>query len=135
MAYPPAMADKRSASSSRSPKGPKVTDTARGAVEEVKAAKPGKLAPTKRTNAKTSAPAPSKRTTPKETGRYTPPVPKTQKVSPIWVPILMFGCLLIGMFMIISNYVGLLPDSPNNGWLLGGLGLITVGFITATQYH
>ncbi len=75
------------------------------------------------------------RVTPKGTGRYTPPVPKTQKVSPIWVPIVMFTCLLGGMFMIILNYVSVLPKSPHNGWLLGGLGLITVGFITATRYH
>ncbi len=84
---------------------------------------------------KGGGPGPTKRTTPKETGRYTPPIPKTQKVSPVWVPILMFTCLLVGMAMIISNYVSLLPGSPTNGWLLGGLGLITVGFITATKYH
>jgi hypothetical protein len=47
----------------------------------------------------------------------------------------MFTCLLLGMAMIICNYVSVLPDSPSNGWLLGGLGLITVGFITATKYH
>ncbi len=75
------------------------------------------------------------RATPKGTGRYTPPVPKAQKVSPIWVPIIMFTCLLGGMFMIILNYVSVLPKSPHNGWLLGGLGLITAGFITATRYH
>ncbi|HEV3401112.1 MAG TPA: cell division protein CrgA [Acidimicrobiales bacterium] len=80
-------------------------------------------------------PTVSKRVTPKGTGRYTPPVPKTQKVSPIWVPIIMFTCLLGGMLMIILNYVSVLPKSPHNGWLLGGLGLITVGFITATRYH
>ncbi len=92
-------------------------------------------AATKRTTPKGGGPAATKRTTPKETGRYTPPIPKTQKVSPVWVPILMFTCLLVGMAMIISNYVSLLPGSPTNGWLLGGLGLITVGFITATKYH
>jgi len=92
-------------------------------------------APTKRTTPKGGGPTPAKRTTPKETGRYTAPIPKTQKVSPIWVPILMFSCLLLGMVMIIANYVSLLPGSPTNGWLLGGLGLITVGFITATRYH
>ena len=128
------MANKRSSSGPPSPKGPKATDTARGAAREIRDARAGP-APTKRTTPKGSGPAPTKRTTPKETGRYTPPIPKAEKVSPIWVPILMFTCLLGGMFMIITNYVGLLPDSPNNGWLLGGLGLITVGFITATRYH
>ncbi|HEX2191557.1 MAG TPA: cell division protein CrgA [Acidimicrobiales bacterium] len=85
--------------------------------------------------ARPKGPNPSKRVTPKGSGRYTPPVPKTEKVSPIWVPILMFSCLLLGMLMIILNYVNVLPASPSNGWLLGGLGLITVGFITATKYH
>jgi hypothetical protein len=85
--------------------------------------------------ARPKGPTPSKRVTPKGTGRYTPPVPKAQKVSPVWVPILMFSCLLLGMLMIILNYVNVLPASPSNGWLLGGLGLITVGFITATRYH
>ncbi|MBV8983412.1 MAG: hypothetical protein JO248_03110, partial [Acidimicrobiia bacterium] len=38
------------------------------------------------------------RTTPKKqsvpaTGRYTPPTPKSKKVSPKWVPIVMFTCL------------------------------------------
>ena len=80
-------------------------------------------------------PKSSGRVTPKSTGRYTPPTPKSQKVSPVYVPVIMFGCLLAGMFMIILNYVSVLPGSPHNGWLLGGLGLITAGFITATRYH
>jgi hypothetical protein len=103
---------------------------ARGAKAK---AKGGRATP--KGGAKPKGPTPNKRVTPKGTGRYTPPVPKTQKVSPIWVPILMFGCLLLGMFMIILNYVNVLPASPSNGWLLGGLGLITVGFITATKFH
>jgi len=79
----------------------------------------------------------SKRVTPKGTGsgRYTPPTPRTEKVSPLWVPVLMFTCLGIGMLMIILNYVNVLPKSPHNGWLLGGLGFITAGFITATKFH
>jgi hypothetical protein len=93
--------------------------------------------PASRAKGKPAAKGPttSKRVTPRSTGRYTPPVPKTQKVSPPWVPVLMFSCLLLGMLMIILNYVNVLPSSPSNAWLLGGLGLITVGFITATKYH
>jgi hypothetical protein len=81
-------------------------------------------------------PAPTKRTTPPASARYTPPVPKSQKVSPLWVPILMFGCLGLGMLIIILNYVNVLPGSdPSNVYLMIGLGLITVGFITATKFH
>jgi hypothetical protein len=73
--------------------------------------------------------------TPPPSGRYTPPIPREQKVSPRWVPILMFVCLIGGMLMIVANYLNLLPGDANNGYLLGGLGLITVGFITATRLH
>ena len=69
------------------------------------------------------------------TGRYTPPIPKEFKVSPRWVPILMFTLLGLGMLMIVTNYLGILPGGAQNGYLIGGLVLITAGFITATRYH
>jgi hypothetical protein len=72
---------------------------------------------------------------PPPSGRYTPPIPKEQKVSPPWVPAIMFTCLLVGMTIIIVNYTGVLPGGTKNGYLILGLGLITGGFITATQYH
>ncbi len=81
---------------------------------------------------------PSKRVTPKATtttGRYTPPTPKTVKTSRLWVPVLMFTCLLAGMLLIILNYVNVLPGGTQNEYLLGGLGLISVGFLTATRYR
>ena len=75
------------------------------------------------------------RVTPKASSRYTPPIPRDQKVSPKIVPILMFTFLGIGMFTILLNYVDLLPGGAKNGYLIVGLVLITAGFITATQYH
>ncbi len=76
------------------------------------------------------------RVTPKATGRYTPPVPRSEKVSPRWVPVLMFSSLGLGMLVILANYVDLLPgDGPSNLYLLLGLVLITIGFITATKFH
>ena len=79
------------------------------------------------------------RTTPRSTGasdsgRYTPPVPRSQKVSPPWVPVLMFALLIAGVLVIVLNYLDVLGDA-SNGKLLIGLGLITGGFITATNYH
>lgn len=69
-------------------------------------------------------------------GRYTPPIPRSQKVSPPWVPALMFTLLGLGALVIVLNYVNLLPGpDPSNWYLLLGLGLITAGFATATQYH
>ncbi len=76
------------------------------------------------------------RVTPKPTGRYTPPIPREVKVSPPWVPWVMFTLLGVGMVMIVANYMNLLPgDEPSNWYLLGGLGLITGGFIVATRWR
>ena len=75
------------------------------------------------------------RVTPKASSRYTPPIPRDQKVSPKIVPIMMFTFLGLGMLTILLNYVGLLPGGAKNGYLIVGLVLITAGFITATQYH
>lgn len=84
----------------------------------------------------------SKRVTPKGTRPEGEKVLSTahhyqtgHKVSPAWVPILMFGLLIIGSLMIILNYVDVLPGGTSNWYLLGGLGLILAGIITATQYH
>lgn len=80
--------------------------------------------------------SPSGRVTPKATARYTPPVPRSEKVSSKWVPIIMFTSLGLGMLVILGNYVSLLPGGePSNMYLLLGLALITLGFITATRYH
>ena len=71
-------------------------------------------------------------------GRYTPPIPREVKVSPRWVPVLMFTLLIAGLLVIILNYLGVLPTKSgeaSNWYLLLGLGLITGGFITATGYR
>jgi Cell division protein CrgA len=68
-------------------------------------------------------------------GRYTPPIPREYKESARWVPVLLLTFLVLGMLTIVCNYLGLLPGGASNGYLLGGLGLITLGFITATRYR
>ena len=72
---------------------------------------------------------------PDPTGRYTPPIPREQKVSPLWVPVLMFTLLGLGTMVILLNYLDLVPGGTNNWYLLLGLGLILGGIITATNYH
>jgi cell division protein CrgA len=67
-------------------------------------------------------------------GRYTAPVPRSVKVSPWWVPALMFTLLGIGMLVIFLNYIGVFGD-PNNIRLVIGLGLILGGILVATRYH
>jgi hypothetical protein len=67
--------------------------------------------------------------------RYTPPTPKYVKESPPWVPVLMFGLLGLGVLMIVLNYIEFLPGAVSNWYLVGGLGLIFAGIVTATQYR
>lgn len=62
-------------------------------------------------------------------------LPPEAKVSPTWVPILLFSLLAAGTVLIIVNYLGLIPGGTSNWWLLAGLGLILGGVITATQLH
>jgi hypothetical protein len=68
-------------------------------------------------------------------GRYTPPIPHDQKVSPPWVAVLMFALLGLGALTIVLNYMNLLPGEADNKYLLLGLGFITGGFVTATKLH
>jgi len=67
--------------------------------------------------------------------RYTPPTPRSVKQSPPWVPIVMFGLLLVGAIGIILNYLELLPGAASNWYLLGGLGMILGGIFVAPQYR
>ncbi|CAB4763347.1 unannotated protein [freshwater metagenome] len=55
--------------------------------------------------------------------------------SPMWVPVLMFTLLGIGIIVILLNYVQLLPGATDNWYLLLGLGFILGGIITATQFR
>lgn len=68
-------------------------------------------------------------------GRYTAPIPPEFKVSPTWVPVLMFTLLLLGGLVIFLNYLGLLPGATDNLYLLLGLGLVLGGIVTSTQFH
>ena len=72
---------------------------------------------------------------PSASKRYTPPIPEEVKNSPRWLPVVMFTLLGLGVLMILLNYVGVLPGATNNWYLLGGLGLILAGIITATRWH
>ena len=55
--------------------------------------------------------------------------------SPMWVPVLMFTLLGIGIIVILLNYVQLLPGATDNWYLLLGLGFILGGISTATQFR
>ncbi len=49
--------------------------------------------------------------------------------------ITLMAILVAGVLMIILNYVSVLPASPTNWYLLGGIGLLFVGAMMATRYH
>ncbi|HUY64667.1 MAG TPA: cell division protein CrgA [Acidimicrobiales bacterium] len=68
-------------------------------------------------------------------GRYTPPIPRSVKVSPRWMGPLILALLMLGALMIVLNYFDVLPSSPTNWYLLGGIAMIAGGFVVATQYH
>lgn len=76
---------------------------------------------------------PKKGTETDASGRYTSPIPKEYKQSPPWVAPVMFALFGLGMVLIIVNYLGVLPGGADNVYLMIGLGLITAGFVFATQ--
>lgn len=55
--------------------------------------------------------------------------------SPTWVGVLVFGLLILGFFVIMLNYLAVLPSAPSNWYLLGGLGVILGGIVGLTQYR
>ena len=62
--------------------------------------------------------------------------PKAKKTSPLWVPATMFTCLLLGILVIVGNYLQLLPGGEaQNSYLFVGLGLMISGFVLSTQYR
>jgi hypothetical protein len=75
------------------------------------------------------------RRTPPPSGRYTPPTPREVKRSPRWYPWVLLSLLVIGIAMIILNYVDVLPSSPTNWYTVGGLIAILVAAMAATRYH
>lgn len=70
---------------------------------------------------------------PGASSRYTPPIPMSEKVTAPWVVPVMFGLLGLGLLMILLNYMDVLPGGTSNWYLIGGLGLILGGILTATK--
>ncbi len=92
-----------------------------------------------RATAKGTAPRGASRvgryTPPEESGRYTPPIPKGVRRSPRWFGGLVLALLVLGVLMILLNYLSVLPGAVSVWYLIGGLALIFVGFLMATRYH
>ena len=64
--------------------------------------------------------------------RYTPPTGRAVKPSPRWLPIVLIALIVVGMALIMVNYIAW----DGNSWvLLIGLGLILAGILLATQWR
>jgi len=70
-----------------------------------------------------------------KSGRYTPPKPKSEKRSPLWVATVMTTSFVTGVGVIVLNYLGLLPGDAQNRYLFLGLGLVVFGFMLAANYR
>ena len=112
-----------------------------GASDKARPSKPVKKRSSRVTPSKKDAPTRradrASDTSAVATGPYTPPSENEQlrfDRSPMWVPILMFSLLGAGALLLICNYLPSIPPDEDNKFLLGGLALITGGFITATQF-
>jgi len=65
----------------------------------------------------------------------TPPTKRKPKASPTWYGFLVLGLMLLGVAMIVLNYMGLMPGDTRQLWLWLGLGFIAGGFVAATQWR
>ena len=55
--------------------------------------------------------------------------------SPKWYTILMSSLMIVGVLLIVLNYLTLLPGSVSRWYLWSGLGLIGAGFLMTTNYN
>lgn len=112
------------------------TITAEMANEKRSSKKTGGGRVTPKKSARTDASQGTEPGSPGASTRYTPPAPRSSAVSARWVPIVMLILFGLGLLIIFLHYVDLLiPGAASNWWLLGGLGCILAGIITATQYR
>lgn len=65
----------------------------------------------------------------------TPPTRGKPKSSPAWYAFLVLGLMVVGVAMIVLNYMGLMPGDTRQLWLWVGLGFIAGGFMAATQWR
>ncbi len=70
-----------------------------------------------------------------ESGRYTPPTPRSVRQSPRWFGALVLVAFALGVLTILLNYLSALPGSVSVWYLVAGLAFIFIGFLLATRYH
>lgn len=80
----------------------------------------------------------SRKTASSQPWRYQAPPKKKPKPSPPWYGPAIIALMLLGVLVIVLNYIGRMPGTggvASNAYLFGGLGLIAVGFLAATQWR
>jgi hypothetical protein len=75
--------------------------------------------------------------TAEESGRYTRPIPKSVRRSPPWYGALVLALLIVGVAVIVVNYLAHIPFVAHcSAWgLVAGLVMIFAGFLFATRYR
>ena len=58
----------------------------------------------------------------------------SKEPSSRWYVVLMSSLMIIGVLLIVLNYLTLLPGSVSRWYLWSGLGLIGGGFLMTTNY-
>jgi hypothetical protein len=89
----------------------------------------GKQGPTK------PGPGVGRYKTAEQKGRYTAPVPRTTRKSSPAYGLTVLALLLVGLLMILLNYLTVLPGSVTTWYLVVGLAMIFTGFVMATRYR
>lgn len=74
-------------------------------------------------------------TSPEQSGKYTPPVPRNVRKSPRWFGGLVLFLLIAGVLLILLNYLSVLPGAVSAWYLVAGLVVIFLGFVAATRYR
>lgn len=83
---------------------------------------------------------PESRSRPKQRRRsyLPPPTRKRPRSSPRWYGLLILALMVIGVSIIVLNYMGLMPFTGGNtqgAYLWVGLGVIALGFLAATRWR
>jgi hypothetical protein len=68
-------------------------------------------------------------------GSYTAPRPTSSEHSPRWYGWLLIVLLVLGVLVIILNYLGELPGSVSPWYLVAGLVSMFSAFYLATRYR
>lgn len=71
----------------------------------------------------------------KQTRRPYVPAPqqKRPKPSPRWYGWFVLGIFVVGVAIIVLNYMGVMPGDTRSLWLWVGLGFIAAGFVASTR--